>query len=207
MSLISTDFAEKNLKEFKIIDASWHLPTENRDPYLEYKESHIPNSVFFDLDNTSEKNTDLPHMLPSEDQWSKSISKLGISNKDKILIYDNSRLYSACRCWFSLLYFGHDIGKLYILNGGLKKWKQENKALTDEKTNIVTSNYKAIKKENCEDTKEKNENYWGGQVIDCIGGARNPNSWTLFQVANIDNGEITIINADIVEKILKTSES
>ena len=62
MSLISTDFAEKNLKEFKIIDASWHLPTENRDPYLEYKESHIPNSVFFDLDNTSEKNTDLPHI-------------------------------------------------------------------------------------------------------------------------------------------------
>ena len=34
MSLISTDFAEKNLKEFKIIDASWHLPTENRDPYF-----------------------------------------------------------------------------------------------------------------------------------------------------------------------------
>ena len=90
MSLISTDFAEKNLKEFKIIDASWHLPTENRDPYLEYKESHIPNSVFFDLDNTSEKNTDLPHMLPSEDQWSKSISKLGISNNDKILIYDKT---------------------------------------------------------------------------------------------------------------------
>jgi len=54
---------------------------------------------------------------------------------------------------------------------------------------------------------EKNENYWVGQVIDCIGGARNPNSWTLFQVANIDNGEITIINADIVEKILKPSGS
>ncbi len=61
--------------------------------------------------------------------------------------------------------------------------------------------------ENYEDTKEKTKNYWVGQVIDCIGGARNPNSWTLFQVANIDNGEITIINADIVEKILKPSES
>ena len=68
--------------------------------------------------------------------------------------------------------------------------------------------YIAIKNEkNCENTKEKNENYWVGQVIDCIGGARNPNSWTLFQVANIDNGVITIINADIVEKILKPSES
>ncbi len=48
--------------------------------------------------------------------------------------------------------------------------------------------------------------YWVGQVIDCIGGARNPNSWTLFQVANIDNGEIIIINADTVKRILKTAE-
>ena len=63
-----------------------------------------------------------------------------------------------------------------------------------------------INEKNCEDTKEKNNNYWVGQVIDCIGGARNPNSWTLFQVANIDNGEIIIVNADIVEKILKPSE-
>ena len=124
MSLISTNLAEKNLTDFKIIDASWHLPSESRDPYLEYEQDHIPNSVFFDLDDTSEKDTDLPHMLPSEEKWSESISRLGISNNDKILIYDNSKLYSACRCWFSLLYFGHDVKKLYILNGGLKKWKQ-----------------------------------------------------------------------------------
>ena len=49
--------------------------------------------------------------------------------------------------------------------------------------------------------------YWVGQVINCIGGARNPNSWTLFQVADIDNGEIIIINADTVERILKTAEN
>ena len=72
---------------------------------------------------------------------------------------------------------------------------------------VRPGDYVAIKKENRENTKEKNKNYWVGQVIGCIGGARNPNSWTLFQVANIDNGEITIINADIVEKILKPSES
>jgi hypothetical protein len=49
--------------------------------------------------------------------------------------------------------------------------------------------------------------YWIGKVINCIGGARNPNSWTLFQVADIDNGEIIIINADTVERILKTAEN
>ncbi|MDC3137846.1 DUF3104 domain-containing protein [Prochlorococcus sp. AH-716-I19] len=51
------------------------------------------------------------------------------------------------------------------------------------------------------------QEYWIGQVINCIGGARNPNSWTLFQVVDIDNGEIIIINADTVERILKTSEN
>ena len=49
--------------------------------------------------------------------------------------------------------------------------------------------------------------YWIGKVINCIGGARNPNSWTLFQVVNIDNGDIIIINADTVERILKTAEN
>ena len=73
---------------------------------------------------------------------------------------------------------------------------------------VRRGDYVIIKNEkNYEDTKEKKNKYWVGQVISCIGGARNPNSWTLFQVANIDNGEITIINADIVEKILKPSEN
>jgi len=79
---------------------------------------------------------------------------------------------------------------------------------TSEFLFVRSGDYVVIKnEENCEDNKEKNNNYWVGQVINCIGGARNPNSWTLFQVANIDNGEITIIYADIVEKILKPSGS
>ena len=57
------------------------------------------------------------------------------------------------------------------------------------------------------DTENGRHEYWIGQVINCIGGARSPNSWTLFQVADIDNGEIIIINADTVERILKTAEN
>ena len=46
------------------------------------------------------------------------------------------------------------------------------------------------------------QDYWIGRVIYCIGGARDPNSWTLFQVINIDNGEVNIVNADTVEMVL-----
>ena len=73
---------------------------------------------------------------------------------------------------------------------------------------VKRGDYVAIKNEvNCGDINKKSKNYWVGQVINCIGGARNPTSWTLFQVADIDNGEIIIINADTIERILKTSEN
>ena len=49
---------------------------------------------------------------------------------------------------------------------------------------------------------ENMQDFWIGRVIYCIGGARDPHSWTLFQVINIDNGEVKIINADTVKMIL-----
>ena len=36
MSLVSTDWLEKNLNNVKIIDCSWHMPGINRNPYEEY---------------------------------------------------------------------------------------------------------------------------------------------------------------------------
>ena len=79
---------------------------------------------------------------------------------------------------------------------------------TSEFLSVRPGDYVVIKNEETSQdaNKKKQYDYWIGNVINCIGGARNPKSWTLFQVVNIDSGEIMIINADIVEKILKTSE-
>ena len=108
MYLVSTDWLIGNLNHVKIIDASWHLPSTKRDGFEEYKIEHIENSIFFDLDEFSEKNTDLPHMLSDAKTWAKNISKLGIENEDKIIIYDNSDVLSACRCWYNFIYYGHN---------------------------------------------------------------------------------------------------
>ena len=69
MSLVSTDWLEENHKNVKILDASWHMPNINRNAYKEYEGCHIPNSIFFDLDKSSDLNSDLPHMLSSSDIW------------------------------------------------------------------------------------------------------------------------------------------
>ena len=72
---------------------------------------------------------------------------------------------------------------------------------------VKSGDYIAIRaEENNESSISKEpESHWFAKVISCIGGARDPNAWTLFQVMNIDSGEIMIINADTVEMILKTS--
>ena len=60
----------------------------------------------------------------------------------------------------------------------------------------------AIKSQRHHSSAQNIQDYWIGRVIYCIGGARDPSSWTLFQVINIDNGEVKIINADTVKMIL-----
>ena len=82
-----------------------------------------------------------------------------------------------------------------------------NSKLNRNFLSVQSGDYVVIKAEeiNSPSLSKKNNSYWFAQVINCIGGARDPNIWTLFQVMNIDSGEIIIINADTVEMILKTS--
>ena len=146
MSLISTDWLKKNLDKVKIIDCSWHMPQTNRDGFDEYKKQHIQNTVFFDLDKNSKKNTDLPHMLTDLYSWEKIVSNMGIKNEDRIVIYDNSDVISSCRCWYNFIYFGHNPNLVHVLDGGLKKWKNEKRITTDTSTKIKNSNYFATEK-------------------------------------------------------------
>jgi len=155
MSLVTTDWLYDNIKNVKILDSSWHLPNQNRKAFKEYSEEHIMNSIFFDIDKYSDQETDLPHMLPKINEWEKIVSNLGISNKDKIVVYDNSDLISSCRCWYAFLYFGHDPSLISVLNGGLKKWKQEGKPVLNNVTEISKTNY--IAKENKNMVKSKIE--------------------------------------------------
>ena len=146
MSLVSTDWLEKNLDKVKIIDCSWHLPQENRNGFKEYSLHHIKNAIFFDLDKNSKQNTDLPHMLTDKNSWENIVSTMGIKNDDQIIVYDNSDVISSCRCWFNFIYFGHDPKLIHILNGGLKKWIKEKREITQDIPQIKFTNYYSSKR-------------------------------------------------------------
>ena len=146
MSLVNTDWLEKNLDKVKAIDCSWHMPQTKRNGYNEYKDKHIKNAIFFDLDNNSKKNIDLPHMLTDKISWQNIVSDLGIKNTDEIVVYDNSDVISSCRCWYNFIYFGHNPKLIHVLDGGLKKWINEKKLTTNILPKIIRTNYKANEK-------------------------------------------------------------
>ena len=147
MTLVSTNWLSKNLNKVKIIDATWHL-AKNRNAFEEYQKEHIPNAIFFDLDKNSNKSKELPHghFLPPKNEHEELVAKMGILNTDKIIIYCHSDLISSCRAWFQFLYFGHNPNLVSVLNGGMKKWKLENRKVSSKKTKIKFSKY--VSKEN-----------------------------------------------------------
>jgi thiosulfate/3-mercaptopyruvate sulfurtransferase len=145
MSIVSTEWLSKNHSKVKIIDSSWHMPGTNRDAYGEYKKEHIKNTIFFDIDKFSNKKTELPHMLPNEKDWEKIVSNLGITNQDRIVVYDNSDVISSCRCWYTFIFFGHKPNLISVLDGGLLKWKKEKKETTSRTTKLEKKIYKAKK--------------------------------------------------------------
>ena len=72
----------------KIIDASWYLPNQNRDPRAEYENAHIPGAVFFDQDKIVEPGIAMPHALPNPEIFAGHVSAMGISADDTIIVYD-----------------------------------------------------------------------------------------------------------------------
>ena len=155
MSIVNADWLEKNIDKVKIIDCSWHMPQAKRNGHEEYNKEHIPNAIFFDLDKNSKIDTDLPHMLTDISSWKKIMEDMGIENKDEIVIYDNSDVISSCRCWYNLIYFGHNPKLVHVLDGGFKKWKKENKTTNNNEVITKTSVYSC--KENAELVKNKKQ--------------------------------------------------
>ncbi|XP_042457576.1 thiosulfate/3-mercaptopyruvate sulfurtransferase 1, mitochondrial-like isoform X2 [Zingiber officinale] len=147
--IVSAEWLHSNLanSDIKVLDASWYMPQEKRNPLEEYQVAHIPGAVFFDIDQISDPTTDLPHMLPLEEAFAAAVSVLGIQNTDSVIIYDGKGLFSAPRVWWTFRIFGHN--KVWVLNGGLPHWLKagyEVEATTPENVTLrATAVRKAIK--------------------------------------------------------------
>ena len=148
-------FIIKNSSSLKIIDCRWYLNKPEKGK-LEYKNSHIENSIYFDIEKLSSKFGDLPHMFPSKEQIQNFIRKNGINMNQEIIIYDQEGFFCSGRVWFIFKVCGFK--KIRILDGGFAKWIKLNLPTTkkiklSEKSNFICNSFeseKIVKKEELE---------------------------------------------------------
>ena len=127
--LVSTDWLSQHLTDPNVIvlDASYYLANHKRDADAEFLAGHIPGAQRFDIDAISDKSNPLPHMLPSAEQFADQVGTLGVGDGMTVVLYDGIGLYGAARVWWTFRTFGSE--KVRVLDGGLPKWKAENRPL------------------------------------------------------------------------------
>jgi thiosulfate/3-mercaptopyruvate sulfurtransferase len=137
--VISRDDLKARLGEpgLAIVDASWYLPAAGRNGRDEYDAAHIPGAVFFDQDVIADKDSGLPHTLPSPELFARHVGAMGITADETVVVYDGPGMFSAPRVWWMFRVMG--VKNVLVLDGGFDGWKAANFPVTDEVTKIAAT--------------------------------------------------------------------
>ncbi len=125
--IVSAEWLKQHLNQVRVLDASWYMPADKRDPKAEFETAHIPGAAFYDIDALSDHATSLPHMLPMPEQFARDAGALGVGDSDMVVVYDGNGIFSAPRVWWAMKAMGHD--KVAVLDGGMPAWKAAGGAL------------------------------------------------------------------------------
>lgn len=124
-SLVSVGWLRRQLghEELIIFDASWHMPATGRDGFKEWQQEHIPGARFFDFDGKiCAPDSDLPHMMPNADTFTRELQLLGLKQDSVVVLYDAMGMFSSPRAWWMLRTMGCE--NVALLDGGLVAWDE-----------------------------------------------------------------------------------
>ena len=105
----------------------------------DYIMGHIPNAIYLNEGLLRSAWKGLPAMYVSPESIKPALDRTGLDPNKPTVIYSGAGRYSKCTgglgdgleqpmMAYSLARFGHN--KLYILDGGIEKWKEEGRELT-----------------------------------------------------------------------------
>lgn len=143
-SLVSTDWVADHFSDpnVRILDGSYHLAAAGRNGKAEYLEAHIPGTLHFDIDAVCDPNpTPSPHMFPSAEDFAAAVGAMGISNDQRVIVYDADGLFSAPRVWWMFRVFGHE--NVAVMSGGFRNWQAEDRPVTADIPSFVATSFNA----------------------------------------------------------------
>jgi thiosulfate/3-mercaptopyruvate sulfurtransferase len=89
-----------------------------------YREGHIEGAVYCDVDAdlAAPPGAGGRHPLPAADAFESAMRRLGVSDGQPVVVYDDTGSTIAARAWWALRYFGHQ--DVRVLDGGLAAWTE-----------------------------------------------------------------------------------
>jgi thiosulfate/3-mercaptopyruvate sulfurtransferase len=140
-ALISTEELARRMGApgLRIFDCTTYLRRRPEGGYnaesgrANYDKGHIPGAGFLDLGaELSDPHSKLRFTLPPLDELTKAFAAKGIGHGTFVVLYSHATPTWATRIWWMLRAIGFDDAA--ILDGGLDKWKAENRPLSTELT-------------------------------------------------------------------------
>ena len=132
--LIETGELERELgaSDLRVLDCTTHLVPDPKTTYqvvpgrADFEQGHIPGAQFVDLQNDlSDKGHRFRFMLPSAEAFAAAISRFGVGEGTRVVLYSTANPWWATRVWWLLRVFGFD--NAAVLNGGWQKWSREGR--------------------------------------------------------------------------------
>jgi thiosulfate/3-mercaptopyruvate sulfurtransferase len=109
-------------------------------------DGHVAGARFADLvHDFSEPDARFPFTRPRSDRMESAVVMLGISNRTRVVVYDRANGIWAARLWWLFKAFGHDGAA--VLDGGLKKWIAEGRALSFGAVDAPVASFQADPRE------------------------------------------------------------
>jgi thiosulfate/3-mercaptopyruvate sulfurtransferase len=132
--LTDTHWVENHLK-----DGNVRIAEVDYDPRANYELGHMPGSVLFDWKR--DINDPISRNILSKQSCEELLQRFGINNDTTLILYGDFNNWFAAFAFWVFKYYGYRDVK--IMDGGRKKWLEEDRPLSKEVPNYPKGNFKA----------------------------------------------------------------
>jgi thiosulfate/3-mercaptopyruvate sulfurtransferase len=135
-ALVDTQWVQDHLTDDKV-----RIVEVDYDPTSNYELGHIPGSILINW--KADINDLIIRNIISKQAFEELLQRIGVNNDTTLALYGDFNNWFAAFAFWVFKYYGFD--DVRLINGGRKKWLQEDRPLTKDVQNYAKGNYNAAK--------------------------------------------------------------
>jgi thiosulfate/3-mercaptopyruvate sulfurtransferase len=148
--LVDTEWLAKHLgdADLRVFDCTTNLVPDPATTFRaesgrpKWAEGHIPGAGYLDLQGElSDTTSGLRFTMPAAAQFSAAMSRHGVGEGTRVVLYSIGSQMWATRIWWMLRAFGFDAAS--VLDGGWEKWMAEGRPVSTEESKYPPARFVA----------------------------------------------------------------